>query len=354
VKAWGRLFAAAGAVLIVLAMAAGASGAPRAHRRHVQVTHPEAAANLLLGRHGGYQLGILFEEPDLAVLVVHRFDKSTLGVEETTYGAHFHGSLLGGRVTANFGAVGSISARFRPGAGAHDVRLPKRCEGKAPRREPGRWVGGASLRGEGGYFAVATGSAKGERIHSFLTRCRVKHPSPPSRRPSLRERVEPQLGFGLGALLLGTASSLQAVDREPGRQVEVLAAHATGTGPGAEVEAGAFEYQGRMPVGRFVQITGAPPGSLVTTLPGEHPASATLKPGAPFSGEARYLGTSPTTHSWTGTLAVRFPGLEVPLVGKGFYTSLCVISPLIKPQGCEFQTPSLQGGGESTTAGGGR
>lgn len=349
VKAWGRLLAAAGAVLFLLVMAASASGASP-HRRHVEVLRPTAVASLLLGIHGGYRIGILFEEPDLAMLVVAKRDKSHFGVQETTYGTHFHGSLTGGHVSADFGAVGSVAVRFHPDGVVTERRPFKGCEGKDSRSESGRWVGRISLHGEGDYFAIATGSAGGRLARTFRLRCHFKHSLPQPRPESLRERVEPQVGSTLSSILFGTVSSLVAVKREGGREVELWAAHVTGAGPGAEVEAGAFEYQGRMPVGRLVQIPEAPAGTLVTTLPGEHPATATLKPGAPFSGEASYLATSPTTHSWAGTLAVRFPGLVAPLTGPDFYSSLCVVSPLVKPHGCEYQAPNLEGGGESTTA----
>jgi hypothetical protein len=334
----------------VLALAAGASAAPRAHRRHIEVRRPTAAAGLNLGTHDGYLTSLHFEEPDLATLVVGKLDLSHVRVAATTYGAHFHGSLVGGRVTADFGAIGSVAVRFRPGGAARERRPFKGCEGKSSRSESGRWVGNLSLHGEGGYFTVSTGSAGGELDRSFRLLCHVKHPLPQPRPESLRERVEPPIGLNIGAIIFGDSASLESVHKEGGRQVEVRASHATGSGPGAAVEAAAFEYQGRMPVGRFVLTSKNPRGSLVTSLPGEHPTTATLQPGAPFSGEGTYLATSPTTHSWTGTLAVRFPGLTVPLAGAGFYTSLCVVSPLVKPHGCQEQSPSLQGGEEPTTA----
>jgi hypothetical protein len=215
-------------------------------------------------------------------------------------------------------------------------------------------VGRVSLRGEGGYFAVTSGSAKGEPDRRPRLRCHFKHTVKLPRPVSLRERIEPEIGSSIVSILLGTVSSLEAVDTEGGRVVALRAAHASGTGPGAEVEAGAFEYQGRMPVGRTVQILKAPAGSLVTSLPGEHPATATLKPGAPFSGEASYLAASAAAHSWTGTLAVRFPGLVAPLAGPGFSSTLCVVSTLVKPNGCEYQAPDLQGAEESTTPSGRR
>lgn len=336
--------------MLALAVPAGVSARVGAHRRHIEVVKPTAAATLALGNVHGNLVHVDFEEPDLAVLVVGKVDWSRLAVAATDYGAHFHGSLRGGRVTADFGAVGSVSLRFRPGGKVRKRPAGRGCEGKPARLESGHWVGKVSLRGEGGYFAISTGSTAGELERTFRLRCHVRRPSPPPRPESLRERIEPHIGSSIASILLGTVSSLEAVDTEDHRVVEMRAAHANGAGPGAEVEAGAFEYQGRMPVGRTVQVLKARPGSLVTTLPGEHPATATLKPGAPFSGEASYLATAPTSHSWTGTLAVHFPGLTVALTGPNFYSSLCVVSTLVKPHGCEFQTPDLQGGGESTTA----
>jgi hypothetical protein len=357
VKAEGRLLAVVGAVLALLALAAPAGAAAArggAHPRHVQVIEPRAAASLLLGTHGGYKVGVLFQEPDDAQLIVTKLDLSRLASEETRYGAHFRGSLRGGRVTADFGKVGSLSVRFHPRGRAREERPIKGCEGRPGRNEAGRWVGRVSLRGEGGYFAVSAGSAKGEVDRRPRLRCHfkqaVKLPPP----ESLREQIEPHVGSSITSILLGTVSSLEAVDTEGGRVVALRAAHASGTGPGAEVEAGAFEYQGRMPVGRTVQVLKAPAGSLVTSLPGERPATATLKPGAPFSGEAEYLASSPAAHSWTGTLAVRFPGLTVPLAGESFSSTLCVVSTLVKPEGCEYQAPDWQGAEEATSAEGRR
>jgi len=356
VKAEGRLAAVLGTVLCVLALAVPAGAAARGgvHPRHVQVIEPRAAANLLLGTHGGYKVGVVFQEPDDAQLIVTKLDLSRLASEETRYGAHFHGSLRGGHVTADFGKVGSLSVRFHPQGKAREKRPLKGCEGRPGRNETGRWVGRVSLRGEGGYFAVSTGSAKGELDRRPRLRCHFKHAVKLPRPESLREQIEPDVGSSIASILLGTVSSLEAVDTEGGRVVALRAAHASGTGPGAEVEAGAFEYQGRMPVGRAVQILKAPAGSLVTTMPGERPATATLKPGAPFSGEASYLATSPAAHSWTGTLAVRFPGLTVPLAGESFSSTLCVVSTLVKPDGCEYQPPDWQGAEESTSGEGRR
>jgi hypothetical protein len=182
----------------------------------------------------------------------------------------------------------------------------------------------------------------------------VKHQFAPPRPESLRERIEPNIGASLTSIVFGTVSSLEAVDTQGGRVIALRAAHANAAGSGAEVEAGEFEYQGRIPVGRIVQNLKSPVGSSLTTLPGERPSIATLKPDRPFTGEGSYLATSPTSHSWTGSLAVRFPGLAVPLAGPDFSSTLCVVSVLVKSNGCEYQPPDSQIAEGSTAAGEGR
>lgn len=352
-KSWGALPAAV-AVLVALAVPASAPARTGAHRRHIGIERATTAAAVHLGTHDGYLVNLLFEEPDVAQLVVGKVDFSRLAVQATKYGAHFHGSLKRGRLSADFGAIGSVAVRFRPRGAARERPPFKGCEGKPARSEAGRWVGKVSLRGEGGYFAVSTGSAAGEIDRTFRLRCHVKHVLPSPRPESLRERIEPEIGGSLLSILFGTVSSLEAVDTEGGRTVALRAAHASGAGPGAEVEAGAFEYQGRMPVGRTVQDLKSPAGTLVTSLPGEFPPTARLKPAAPFTGEASYLASSPADHSWTGDLAVRFPGLVVPLAGPPFTSTLCVVSTLVKPHGCEYQPPDWQGAEEPAAAEGRR
>lgn len=349
-KARGSLLAAC-AVLIALALPAGASARGGAHRRHVQVIQPTASAGVYLGTHDGYEVNLFLEEPDQAILDVSKYDLKRLSTAETKYGAHFTGSLVGGRVKADFGAVGSVDVRFRQTKPAKERGRLKACEGSPSRREFGRWTGTISLHGEGGYFDASSKSAAGERDRSFLLRCRFKHPLPLPKPESLRAKIEPRIGTSITALLLGTASSLEAEESEEGRSVVLWAAHPSGTKPGAEAEAGAFEYQGKMPVGRTVSLLHSPKGSLWTTLPGEHPARANLKLDAPFSGEAHYLTRSPTDHSWTGDLAVQFPGLAAPLTGPNYFTTLCVVSVLVKSGGCEFRSPSWQTSEEAATEG---
>lgn len=345
VRARGSLVVAAGVLLLALVFAPGAAARQSPHHRHVEVQPATTQGSVVLEKRGGLSVGVTFAEPHEAVLEVGRVDEKTKAITMTSYGARFQGSLLGGRVRARFGSIGSISLRFRPeGKPGYGRHLFKQCRGARPREEKGSFVGHVSLRGEGGYFHVSTSSAKGELHRTFTQRCHVRQAGSPRRFPSLREAVQPLTGlvFLLSALSTNPVMLL-ADSKEEGRGVLFYAVHQEGAPAGAEFVAMENENQGKMPVGRIVWVPASPAGSLVTTLPGEHPATATLKSVAPFSGKAEYVGTSPTSHEWTGDLAVQFPGLLQPLTGPNFESSLCVVSTLRKPDGCTFSSPNLQG-----------
>jgi hypothetical protein len=87
-----------------------------------------------------------------------------------------------------------------------------------------------------------------------------------------------------------------------------------------------------MAIGRGVYMN-APPGTLLTSLPGVHPATAALAPPAPFYGEAAY---SEEPGAWNGTLGVRLAGSGLPLTGPDFHVHLCVANPLRDKDGCDF------------------
>jgi hypothetical protein len=158
----------------------------------------------------------------------------------------------------------------------------------------------------------------------------------------LAEAVVPVTSLVFGSGPGGSVAQLQAGERQGNRQVYLRATHMAGAPPGAEVSALAFEYQGKMPVGRSAYASSSPAGTLLTSLPGERPPSATLKPAFPFTGEATYLASSHLSHSWTGDLSVQFPGLLEPLAGPDFYSTLCVVSPLRSRYGCDFLPPDWE------------
>jgi hypothetical protein len=133
----------------------------------------------------------------------------------------------------------------------------------------------------------------------------------------------------------GSIALLYASARRHGRFVGVTAGHREGAPPGAELRFGSFESRGAMAIGRYA-LAEAPQGTLLTSLPGEHPATATLAPPAPFFGEARYREKSAHAGTWTGDLGIDLAGLRLPLTGSGFHARLCVLNPLKTRSGCDF------------------
>ncbi|HEU4753322.1 MAG TPA: hypothetical protein VFU47_09465 [Armatimonadota bacterium] len=129
---------------------------------------------------------------------------------------------------------------------------------------------------------------------------------------------------------------LLATSRQRSRVAYLRAAHMEGEGPGAEVQAAALEIAPGMAIGHSAYAEGGE-GTLLTSLPGVHPATATLAPPPPFYGEAGFHENSATSHSWSGTLGVSFPGLDLPLTGPEYATSLCVSSPFKTRVPCDFQ-----------------
>lgn len=226
--------------------------------------------------------------------------------------------------------------RFRPSGKVSTVRNQHGCKGRPAITEDGRFVGHAEFHGEGGYLHASFKLGRGWIDRSFRLTCKKGHAYDLTPK-SVQEYAVPgfvPLSYPAG----GTVSLLYAAARDHGRYIGIRAAHAEGSPPGAEVTLATLESTGGMAIGRRAYVEGGP-GTLLTSLPGAHPATATLAPPAPFFGEASYLEKSATSHSWTGTLGVNLPGLTLPLAGSDFSSSLCIVSPLKTPKGCDFIKP---------------
>jgi hypothetical protein len=211
------------------------------------------------------------------------------------------------------------------------------CKGRPGVTEYGNFVGHVEFHGEGGYLDASFTRGGGWIEHSFRLTCKKGHAYDMAPE-SLREYAYPDVGTFFFSPGRGSVAVLNAAARSHGRYIGIRAAHSEGASPGAEVQLGTVESRGAMAIGRGAYVDGAS-GTLLTSLPGEHPATATLAPPAPFFGEANYLEQSATSHSWTGNLGVNLPGLTLLLAGPGFSTSLCVVSPLKVPDGCDFLKP---------------
>lgn len=322
---------------LVLAMPAGAAAGPKPERPQREIQQPMTTGLAYLGKADGYEVGVSTPSSHVVLLWVFRSsprDAQTFAYSQAVYAVRPQKSIDSGVLRARFGSIGRVDLRFRPSGKTKVGHTAKHCRGRAPQTEFGEYRGTISLSGEHGYFRVHARRASGVRSQTFRLSC-ARGQAVKDKAQSLYEYAAPVPGFFVSSAG-GSIALLLAASRNGGRFVYLRAAHMQGDGPGAEVQAGAAEREPGMAIGRSAVSEGGE-GTLLTSLPGVHPATATLAPPAPFHGEANFVGSSSTSHSWTGSLGVSLPGLDLPLTGRGFGTSLCVESPFKTRVPCDFR-----------------
>jgi hypothetical protein len=320
---------------------------------HPEVRPASTGALVYFGTSHGYELGISMPSPKIAILYAFKQvgeesderSNSSSGYLQSAYAVRVKGdSLEKGRIRAVFPTLGKVSLHFKPN-GKRKLRPPGyECRGKEQVTEYGTFRGSVSLEGEGGYFDVSTRSGDGSLTRAPRAVCRSED------RQGQDEDSDPRweyVGSGFGSFIYspgeGSTVLLYAAARSPYRTIGIRAAHRESAPAGAGIDVQVLELRHGIAIGRSARLESNVPGALTSSLPGEHPASAILKPSSPFQGEGSFLENSSTSHSWTGDLAISLPGMDVPLTGPEFKTSLCVVSPLKVPAGCDFIRPKLVG-----------
>jgi hypothetical protein len=318
------------AVAVMLLAAAGAGQASSGSGGKVETQPARTAAYLDLGKERGYQVALYMPTKRIVVFYAFRIERvkrESLGFRYSLYAVRNRGNLERGEVRARFGALGRVDLRFRPSGELRKDDPPSGCEGGWRTSQYGSFVGHLSFRGQGNFFHVS--SSKGEAYVARSPRFRCERGQAEEAPPrSLRKYVAPSPLFSDNHSI----ALLYASGHGHGRHVGITAVHEEGSPPGAEVQLGIAESRPGMAIGHGLYLDG-PRGTLLTSLPGAHPATATLAPPAPFFGKAVY---SEEDESWSGSLGVRLAGATVPLTGPGFHLHLCVANPLKDRNGCEF------------------
>jgi hypothetical protein len=318
-------------MVAAVVLAAGGTGHAMPQRAgKLEVQQADTAGFMHLGQEKDYEVVLYMPNDRVVIFYAFRIKRTKGDSSHVTYSAYAvrnRGDLKNGVVRARFGSLGRASLRFRP-SGRMRKRDPQRgCEGGSRTTEEGRFVGHFSFRGEGNDLHVSSAKGEGYIAHSPRLRCKRGQATEAQPR-SLRKYVAPTPLFSDR----DSIALLYSSRRRHGRYVGITAMHPEGSPPGADVELGIVEARPGMAIGRGVYLEG-PRGTLLTSLPGVHPATATLAPPAPFYGKAAY---SEESGAWTGTLGVKLAGLDLPLTGPGFNVHLCVVSPLKDRDGCDF------------------
>jgi hypothetical protein len=317
-------------VAIALSAATGAGQARERSSGKVEIQSPRTAAFLDLGKERGYELYLYVPTKRVVLLYAYRrggVKGGPFGSRYSLYAVRNRGDLQRGVVRARFGSLGRVDLRFRPTGRLRRDEPRSGCEGGSETIRYGSFVGHLSFRGKGNYFHVSSSRGEAYLAHSPRLRCEPgrAEEAPPR---SLRRYASPLPLFPDDRSI----ALLYASGHSHGRQVGITAVHTEGSPPGAEVQLGILESGHGMAIGHGLYLTRAR-GTLLTSLPGEHPATATLAPPAPFFGKAVY---SEEDGAWSGSLGVRLGGVTAQLTGPDFHVHLCVANPLKDKNRCEF------------------
>jgi hypothetical protein len=209
-------------------------------------------------------------------------------------------------IDAGFGALGRVDMRFHPSAAVTYGKRHKHCIG-ADRYtiQPGVFVGSLRFRGEGGYTSANVHRVKGKVVTPRFLKCldslfeefeQLPHPKPPKRKPKVT-RLSAFTRSGLTAMLFGASE------------------RAGKAGYLAEIE----QTIGSLGIFRGVFVHGSP-----ATFAFDNALSfAGVTPPPPFSGSGSFQREPTGGKSWTGSLAVSFPGApNVSLIDPRFKTQL--------------------------------
>jgi hypothetical protein len=275
-----------------------------------QVGNPLPPAPLFRSRFGlevggGYRVSVTTSGSALILIVKH--DGHEHDFTESAYLAR--GVATPNRLQATFGRLGKLSMRFAPRAeGEHERR--RRCRGGlrlAQRR--GTFLGSFRFRGEDGYVTVRAHRAVGSTLR-VIGRCHRRHPhllrtdsSPPTR------------GEAASPFAARPPTGVIAIKREG---VQLTAFLAFSRHRRASFFALREETRGHLAIARIAVARKR------TDLHVNEAATAMrVRPPAPFRGTGLYRAAPDGSTTWTGGLAVNFPGApRFPLAGTGFETLL--------------------------------
>ena len=223
----------------------------------------------------------------------------------------------GSGLSADFGALGGVDVDFHRRKRSVE-RFGKRCRFVT---ESGVFRGDIHFSGEGRYTSADAAAAKGEILRLPNGLCGLFG----DRKRGDRLRLE--------------TTTLAARSRTANGSITVEASDFL-VRSGFSLTTTVREKAGALEVTR--SATMGPRRSLLTIGPGKHPHSADLHAGSPLTGSAHFQDPVDGPPTWTGSLAIAFPGLApVPLAGPAFAARVCVDQYLTKS--CNVSLPPGKG-----------
>jgi hypothetical protein len=284
----------------------------------------------------GYKVYAVGEGATGALVVTRGRHPHDTGISASVYIARARTGRS--RFETTFGKLGQLDLRFRPSGRVTYGKRRRHCRG--PDRYTthfGVFVGAARFRGEGGYTAVNAHRVRGKEVTPAVLDCFGLISGGP--RSTIWDALTSPSSMGLTGLPSAEVISKADLRSRPslphllggrGRRT-VLQAHwhlAVAAQAFGAVQrghrrpvffAGALQTRERLALIRLAAAVGSPADLLAS----DSLSTATVTPPAPFSGEGSFRHADDGTKSWTGSLAVSFPGApDVPLTGPEFEVGL--------------------------------
>lgn len=246
--------------------------------------------------HDGYLVHVLATQSRVVLTVENRKEKGK-PEDSTSYLAR--AKLSGNRLSADFGGLGRVAMRFDP-SGTPPSRS---CEdGQRRLTSRGVFIGSLRFRGEADYLGVDVRRVEGTMVDLPPgPRCRASQ-APSEGRPVKPERKLSSLFAGFRQGL--DATYFQAQTTDAGRVLYTVTDESGGE---------------RVAVYHHARVEASP----LTFATNDALTFASVSPPYPFSGTGLVARNADGSRSWTGSLAVSFPGdARVELTGPEFKTQL--------------------------------
>jgi hypothetical protein len=298
------------AAVALLALPAVAAAAPLDLHR----APPELRALMRVGAHrpgpgatatprfdfetgNGYKVAVAGLGPDVVIGVRRRHILAT-----TSYIAR--GVVSPTRLEASFGDLGGIAVRFRPSGRVVRTKSQPHCKGPDHiTTRLGAFVGEVRFSGEGGYVSVDVHRVKGRVSSPLSLRCA----------PSVFKHERGESGLTASSKQSSKLTLLSADWKTALSSTAFVAA--SGFGGKTLFFASSEQSEGSVAIVRqAIAVASAQTFAFDNAL-----TLAGVTPPAPFSGTGSFQAGPDGAKSWTGSLAVSFPGAEnTPLSGPQF------------------------------------
>jgi hypothetical protein len=221
-----------------------------------------------------------------------------------------------GRLIGDFGRRGRFDLRFVAAGRPEPVPVGDTCEGSKGSWQGGYLVGRARFRTERGFARIRVhrvAAARESWSHLVCEFADLPFGHPKEKRTTLVATTAPSF------------FSVVRPKRSLSFRLTRFSRHAKPAARRVLFVAELGEHAGRVSVHRKV-VVAADERSLLFPGAARLPEEIAVKPPAPFTGAAEFLRTHESTYTWSGDLAVAFPGLgPVRLTGPRFGVAVCAL-----------------------------